>query len=275
MIAKRFSVAFLIIVFFLASPASLLANENKEKMNAQKITNNMMKVIHPSSDTCFDLKIFNCDQKKSPCTIDANNEKILTLRVYVGDFTPGRLTPTKTLVHFLDPANVKGRLILYENQRTWIYFPGTQTPVRIPREQQILGDVDVGAILDIDYRLHYKPKLIENTSRDFSDDYAIEFTDDTGIEQHPRVVLWINKETYIPHKGEYYSLTGKLLKTAYFRNPGKLEKRYSYTRIDIYSIFGKPNKYTSIVYLNAQESKLKSYYYKSSQMKRFSQNSTR
>lgn len=133
-----------------------------------------------------------------------------TLEVQVGGFDPASRSP-KTLVKFVEPKNLRGRLFLYESARLWVYFPNTGQPLRIPPQEQLFSDADVGAILDIDLRKYYKP--VEPDPSLGTNVLTLMAT--TRQAPYGRLVFHFDDARF-PSRAEYYTPSGKMLKRAEF-----------------------------------------------------------
>ncbi len=122
----------------------------------------------------------------------------------------------KSLVEFLAPAREKGRAMLKEGNDMWLFIPGTRRVIRISPAQRLLGETSNGDVVGINYSKHYTvTKSIEDES---SDTFQLDLVAREKQTLYHRVKFWIQKEPpYLPVKSEYYSQTGKLLKTAHFK----------------------------------------------------------
>lgn len=178
------------------------------------------------------------------------------LSLHIGDFSDDPLRQPKILLRFDAPRRAAGRIILYENARVWIYFPGTQQPLRVPLREQLLGDADIGAVLNIDYRLQYEPAIVPNTSPEFPDAFQLELKDRNGGAPYDRIVLHTDPKTFLPLHAEYYGTSGKLIKQAYFSDFGMLNERMTYRQVRITAIGNDPGAYTTITYTDADHTTL-------------------
>ncbi len=137
---------------------------------------------------------------------------------------------TKTLLRFQEPADVKGTSLLiydYDNQADdmWIYLPALRKNRRVvssERGSSFMGsefsnaDMSVPAANDFEYKLLADESLdgklcwkIETRckSEDIEDDYG-----------YHRKMCWIDKETFLCHKVEFYDLDNELFKVQLIRD---------------------------------------------------------
>lgn len=136
------------------------------------------------------------------------------LEVYVGDFPKDRHSGTaKILLRFTEEGIRKGRLILYESERAWMYFRGTNQAIRIPAAEQLIGDADVASVLNLDLRESYSIKNVKIESEEDSPKAIIDLSDKTGNAPYASVVLTLDANTSRPIDAKFYSLSGKLVRT--------------------------------------------------------------
>ena len=238
-------------------------------LSVSDITEKMMLNIHPNRSTSFKVEVFICQSTTTPCEAEQGGEQLTRLNVYVSLVNSEQSEPVNTLIEFLYPEGIRGQLILHEQKRIWMYFPGTQNPIRIPPAQNILGDVDVGSILDIDYRRNYQPRLLEDNDKELPGTYKVEYVDNSGDMQYYRVDLWIDKELLVPRRAYYYSESGMLLRKSEFRDIGKLGSRRTYRRVDTSSMQRGKNRYTSIIYVSEPGVQLPVSFFRSNRLKSF------
>jgi Outer membrane lipoprotein-sorting protein len=61
----------------------------------------------------------------------------------------------KSLVLYNSPLSSKGRVLLMIDDNLWIYIPGTQNPIRISPQQQLMGQVSNADVARVVYSLDY------------------------------------------------------------------------------------------------------------------------
>ncbi|MBI3813642.1 MAG: outer membrane lipoprotein-sorting protein [Nitrospinae bacterium] len=115
----------------------------------------------------------------------------------------------KSLVVFKSPPSNKGRVLLMVEDNMWIYIPWTRNPIRISPQQQMMGRVSNADVARVVFSLDYSVESVE--------DDKLTLLAKTKGAAYKGITLWIEKDTYKPVKSEFYAISGKLLKTAYYK----------------------------------------------------------
>jgi outer membrane lipoprotein-sorting protein len=132
-------------------------------------------------------------------------------------------TVSKSFVEFIEPASTRGQKLLREGRVYWLFFPETKNTVRISPSQVLSGQATAGDIAATNYRNDYDGKILSMETILDKECYKLELTaKDEGVAYH-KLLYWVEKGTNNPIKTEYYSVSGTLLKTGYYRNFEKVE----------------------------------------------------
>ena len=143
-----------------------------------------------------------------------------------GNTEANRLTvlvkETNCLAVYQTPSNVKGRKLLMKDRNMWFIKPGLSKPVPISPRQKLLGGASNGDI----------------ASTNYAGDYTIENFTEAVLDQEPCVVYnlkannknvtydqiryWVSKKTKTGVKAEFFTLSGKMFKTAVFEYDHKI-----------------------------------------------------
>jgi len=124
-------------------------------------------------------------------SIEGGREQNRTLRVSARSFN--------SLAEFLAPANVKGQKMLM-----------------IDRNMKLLGGAANGDIASTNYAGDYK---VVNTADDTVNAEACHLFDLSAVDKkvtYDRIKYWISKERLVGVKAEFYTVSGKMFKTAMF-----------------------------------------------------------
>lgn len=124
----------------------------------------------------------------------------------------------KSLVKFNYPPENKGRLLLMVGNNMWIYIPGTRGPIRISPQQRLLGQISNGDVARVVYSLDYSAELLGKEKIDKKQCFKLELTSKTMEATYSRILLWAEINSFKPEKAEFYATSGKLLKTAIYKN---------------------------------------------------------
>ena len=86
----------------------------------------------------------------------------------------------------------------------------------------MLGQAANGDVVSVNMAKDYAAELvdeekIQDTERNSRDCYKINLLAKVALVTYQKIEFWIEKETFIPIKGKFYSDSGRLLKIAYYR----------------------------------------------------------
>ena len=121
-----------------------------------------------------------------------------------------------SLAEILAPANVKGEKILMLDRNMWFAKPGLSKAVPISPRQKLIGGASNGDIASTNYAGDYK--VVHATDGEFNGEpcylFDLEAVDKKAT--YDRIKYWISKERLAGVKAEFYTVSGKLFKTATF-----------------------------------------------------------
>jgi len=123
-----------------------------------------------------------------------------------------------TVVMILEPASERGQIMLMKGRDLWVFMPDVSQPIRLGLALRLTGQVANGDLARANFTGDYTPKLLRTEKLEGEDYYVLELLAvDRSVTYH-RVLLWVNKSNYRPRKAEFYSLSGRLLKTSTYEN---------------------------------------------------------
>jgi outer membrane lipoprotein-sorting protein len=124
----------------------------------------------------------------------------------------------QTLVSTLEPAADRGHTMLLKGRDLWVFMPSISQPIRLPLAQRLTGQVAYGDLARANFTGDYTATLLRTEPVGGKEHYVLELTAvDGGVTYH-RVVYWVEKGTYRPHKAEFYTLSGRRLKTCRYED---------------------------------------------------------
>ena len=141
-------------------------------------------------------------------SIERGREQHRTLRVNARGYN--------SLADTLAPANVKGQKLLMQDRNMWFAKPGLSKAVPISPRQKLMGGAANGDIASTNYAGDYK---ITNASEGKVDEEACLLMDLQAVDSratYDRIKYWISKERLVGLKAEFYTVSGKMFKTATF-----------------------------------------------------------
>lgn len=124
----------------------------------------------------------------------------------------------KTIIKTLAPEADKGTSLLMLRYDLWVFMQTISKPLRISLQQRLFGEAANGDIARANFSGDYTPELMDIVTIKEKLFYLLELTAINENVTYHRVRLWIMKDTYYPLKGEFYAVSGKLLKTCQYTN---------------------------------------------------------
>ena len=123
---------------------------------------------------------------------------------------------SQTLVQTTAPAVDRNQILLMRDHDLWAFLPNLSQPIRLPLSQRLTGQVANGDLARANYVGDYEPRILRKEKLD-GDMYDVLQLDavDNWVTYH-KVLYWINAKNARPYKAEFYALSGRLLKTAYY-----------------------------------------------------------
>ena len=139
----------------------------------------------------------------------------------------------RSVVEFLAPASDKGRRLLMLRDAMWIYLPSASRPVRISPMQRLMGEASNGDIARSSFSVDYRAISATSSALDGKSVWIVELDAIDPSTAYSRVRLFIDADSYEPRRAELFATSGKLLKTAHYREFGLMGGRRTVTMIEI------------------------------------------
>ena len=118
-----------------------------------------------------------------------------------------------TLVLTVEPASERGQILLMKGRNLWFFLPKVSQPVRLSLAQRFIGQVSNGDIARANFGGDYNPTLVATESVGNDRLYVLDLAAVDRTVTYQKVRLWVKQANYWPQKAEFYSLSGRLLKT--------------------------------------------------------------
>ncbi len=121
-----------------------------------------------------------------------------------------------SLINTLAPGNVKGQKLLMQDRNMWFAKPGLSKPVPISPRQKLMGTAANGDIASTNYAGDYKIISTEagNVNKEACIVMNLQAIDNRAT--YDKIKYWISKNRLIGLKAEFYTVSGKMFKTATF-----------------------------------------------------------
>lgn len=123
----------------------------------------------------------------------------------------------QTLVQTTAPAVDRDQILLMRNRDLWAFLPNLSQPVRLPLSQRLTGQVANGDLARANFAGDYEPTLLRKETIDGETYHVLQLDAVDKWVTYRRVLYWVNAKNYRPFKAEFYALSGRLLKTALYK----------------------------------------------------------
>jgi len=116
----------------------------------------------------------------------------------------------------LEPLRFKGAKILQVERNMWMTRPGLSKPIPISPRQRMSGQASNGDIAATNYAGDYTATLSGTEAVDGEACQVLDLVAKHKRATYDKVRYWISAKREVGVKAEFYSVSGKLLKTALF-----------------------------------------------------------
>ncbi|HUX26659.1 MAG TPA: outer membrane lipoprotein-sorting protein [Burkholderiales bacterium] len=143
-----------------------------------------------------------------------------TLTVYSkADATSGQF---RSLIRFVAPARDANKLMLKNGNDLWFYDPSSKASIRLSPQQRLLGQAANGDVVTVNLAKDYKAQLAGEESildgdRQSRRCYKLALAAVSPDVTYHHIEMWIDASNSRPVKARFYTESGQLLKTAYYR----------------------------------------------------------
>ncbi|MCK9200764.1 MAG: outer membrane lipoprotein-sorting protein [Gallionella sp.] len=122
-----------------------------------------------------------------------------------------------------EPVRFKGSKLLQVERNMWLTKPGLSKPIPISPRQRMSGQASNGDIAATNYAGDYDAQLKETESLDGEPCYVLDLTAKHKRATYDKIRYWVSVKRGVGVKAEFYSVSGKLLKTARFEYDNTIE----------------------------------------------------
>lgn len=136
-----------------------------------------------------------------------------------------------TVIQITEPAAERGQTILMRGRDLWVFLPNVSQPVRLSLSQRLTGQVANGDLARANFSGDYVPRMLKSETIEDEKYHVLQLDAvDRSVTYH-RVLFWVHAASNRPYKAEFYSLSGRLLKTARYQNFRNLGGKTRPTRL--------------------------------------------
>ena len=122
-----------------------------------------------------------------------------------------------------EPVRFKGSKLLQVERNMWLTRPGLSKPLPISPRQRMSGQASNGDIAATNYAGDYDAQLKETESLDGEPCYVLDLAAKHKRATYDKIRYWVSVKRGVGIKAEFYSVSGKLLKTARFAYDNAIE----------------------------------------------------
>lgn len=115
-----------------------------------------------------------------------------------------------------EPARFKGSKLLQVGRNMWLTRPGLSKPIPISPRQRMSGQASNGDIAATNYAKDYEAQLAQEEAVDGEACHVLDLKAKHNRATYDKVRYWVSVKRNVGIKAEFYSVSGKLLKTARF-----------------------------------------------------------
>ncbi len=144
-----------------------------------------------------------------------------TLNVYSkADANSGQF---RSLIRFVAPARDANKLMLKSGNDLWFFDPSSKATIRLSPQQRLLGQAANGDVVTVNLAKDYRAELageesIADGERQMRRCYKLALAGVAADVTYHHIEMWIDVANNRPVKGRFYTESGQLLKTAYYRH---------------------------------------------------------
>lgn len=123
-----------------------------------------------------------------------------------------------SVVLTMEPASERGQALLMKGRDLWVFLPSVSQPVRLSLAQRLTGQVANGDLARANFSGDYNPRLLRSEDYQGNTAQVLELkAADRGVT-YAKVMYWVREKDGRPLKAEFYSLSGRLLKTCHYED---------------------------------------------------------
>lgn len=123
-----------------------------------------------------------------------------------------------SLVQFRSPATERGKSLLMIEDDVWIYLPKVKKPVRVPLKQRLFGKIAIGDMVRTQFSNDYEATLIGEQDFKGETAFVLDLKAKSSKKTYSQIKYWVAKKDFRPLFAEYFTASGKALKTLTFED---------------------------------------------------------
>jgi outer membrane lipoprotein-sorting protein len=143
-----------------------------------------------------------------------------TLTVYSkADANSGQF---RSLIRFVAPARDANKLMLKNGNDLWFFDPSSKASIRLSPQQRLLGQAANGDVVTVNLAKDYQAQMAAEESvldgdRQSRHCYKLALAAVSVDVTYHHIEMWLDASNSRPVKARFYTESGQLLKSAYYR----------------------------------------------------------
>lgn len=176
---------------------SCLSSAFAKQMDGTSILEQVDAIRSPSDNFVFTVKLHS-----RTATSESESEMEVWVR-----------SSSKSLVLYRQPVKQSGRALLLDGANMWIHIPGASRPVRISPQQQLIGAVSNADVARVVFSLDYSTDSMEKVRLDEQQVIRLDLRAKQNSVPYQRIQLWVSEKDLHPLRADFFSLSGKMVRT--------------------------------------------------------------
>ena len=128
----------------------------------------------------------------------------------------------RSLVRFVAPARDANKLLLKNGNDLWFFDPSSKASIRLSPQQRLLGQAANGDVVTVNLAKDYKAEMkgeedVTDGDRQTRHSYKLALAAVSTDVTYDHIEMWLDSGNSRPVKARFYTESGQLLKTAYYR----------------------------------------------------------
>lgn len=126
----------------------------------------------------------------------------------------------KSLAEFTFPASERERKLLRVKDNLWMYMPSIKRAIRIaPKDRLFGGEVSNNDLTRVDYNVDYTASLLGKETYQGKKAVRLNLKAVNSSVPYDRVEWVLEADSYLPMRMDFFTQSGKLLKTMDYEEP--------------------------------------------------------
>lgn len=227
------------LAFLISNPTSLMAATKNTKSSSVGMGFDPVAIVEAADRIRFPKDAFQVGVKVTNMVPGKNPDERQYQILSKGS--------ANTVVRTMKPASEAGQIMLMRERDLWVFLPSVSQPVRMPLSQKLTGQVANGDLARANFTGDYTPKRIRADQIDGKSYAVLELTAVDRAVTYQKVIYWVDEKSMRPFKAEFYTISGRLMKTCLYRDFKQMEGAIRPTKLVMQDAL-KKGEYSEMVY---------------------------